>query len=62
MSDFNTWGAFEITINTSDFPADYEPGPGKIALWEDSPRDSTRINVVEVPIILPVQTADPMFW
>ena len=53
--DFGTWGAFEVTIDAADFPADYQPGPGKIAMWEDNSGDDgpDRINVVEVPVILP---------
>ena len=53
--DFGTWGPFEVTIDAADFPADYQPGPGKITMWEDNSGDEgpDRINVVEVPVILP---------
>ena len=53
--NFGTWGAFEVTIDAADFPAGYQHGPGKITLWEDNSGDEgpDRINVVEVPVILP---------
>lgn len=48
-----TWGAFEVVVDVSDFPSEYQPGPGAIIMWEDSPRDGARVNVVEIPIVLP---------
>jgi len=48
-----TWGTFEVAVDVSDFPSDYQPGPGAIIMWEDSPRDGAPVNVVEVPIVLP---------
>jgi germination protein M len=48
-----TWGMFEVVVDLSDFPAAYQPGPGAIIMWEDSPRDGTQVNVVEIPIVLP---------
>lgn len=47
------WGTFEVIVDLSDFPANYQPGLGSIIMWEDSPRDGTQVNVVEIPIVLP---------
>ncbi len=47
------WGSFEVTVDLTDFASDYQPGPGSVIMWEDSPRDGSRLNVVEVPIVLP---------
>ena len=46
------WGDFEVTVDFADF-SDYQPGPGSIIMWEDSPRDGDRVDVVEIPIVLP---------
>jgi germination protein M len=48
-----TWGTFEVIIDVSDFSSEYQPGPGTIIMWEDSPRDGAQVNVVEIPIVLP---------
>jgi hypothetical protein len=48
-----TWGTFEVIVDLADFPSDYQSGPGSIIMWEDSPRDGSQLNIVEVPIILP---------
>jgi spore germination protein GerM len=48
-----TWGSFEVIVDLADFPSDYQSGPGSIIAWEDSPRDGSQLNIVEVPIILP---------
>ena len=47
------WGSFEVTVDLTDFASDYQAGPGSVVMWEDSPRDGSRLNVVEVPIVLP---------
>jgi hypothetical protein len=47
------WGQFEVVVDLSDFPSDYQSGPGSIIMWEDSPRDGSRLNIVEIPIVLP---------
>ena len=47
------WDSFEVTVDLTDFASDYQPGPGSVIMWEDSPRDGSRLNVVEVPIVLP---------
>lgn len=47
------WGSFEVTVDLSDFASDYQPGPGSIIMWEDSARDGSQLNVVEIPIVLP---------
>ncbi len=47
------WGSFEAIVDLSDFASDYQPGPGSIIMWEDSPRDGSQLNVVEIPIVLP---------
>ncbi|MGK0274771.1 MAG: hypothetical protein ACI9N0_001152 [Ilumatobacter sp.] len=48
-----TWGSFEVIVDLSDFPSDYQSGPGSVIMWEDSPRDGSQLNIVEVPIVLP---------
>lgn len=48
-----TWGTFEVAVDVSDFPSEYQPGLGAIIMWEDSPRDGAPVNLVEVPIVLP---------
>lgn len=48
-----TWGDFEVVVDLSDFASDYQPGTGSIIMWEDSPRDGSQLNVVEIPIVLP---------
>ncbi len=48
-----TWGAFEIVVDLTEFPADYRPGPGSVIIWEDSAEDGSRLNVIEIPIVLP---------
>ncbi len=48
-----TWGSFEVVVDLSDFPSGYQPGPGSIIMWEDSPRDGSQLGVVEVPVVLP---------
>ena len=47
------WGSFEVIVDLSDFASDYQPGPGSIIMWEDSARDGSQLNVVEIPIVLP---------
>lgn len=47
------WGSFQVTVDLTDFASDYQPGPGSIIMWEDSPRDGSQLNVVEIPIVLP---------
>ena len=47
------WGSFEVVVDLSDFPSDYQPGPGSIIMWEDSARDGSQLGVVEVPVVLP---------
>jgi hypothetical protein len=48
-----TWGSFEVIVDLSDFSSVYQPGPGSVIMWEDSPRDGSQLNIVEVPIVLP---------
>ena len=50
---FGTFAPFEFSIDLTDYPASYAPGPGSIILWESSPQDGSQTWVVEVPIILP---------
>ena len=47
------WGSFEVNVDLTDFASDYQAGPGSVIMWEDSPRDGSQLNVVEVPIVLP---------
>lgn len=47
------WGTFEVVVDVSAFPSEYQPGPGAIIMWEDSPLDGARVDVVEIPIVLP---------
>ncbi len=47
------WGSFEVTVDLTDFASEYQPGPGSVIMWEDSPRDGSQLNVVEIPIVLP---------
>jgi germination protein M len=50
-----TWGTFEIAVDLADLSADYVPGPGSVILWEDDPRTGDRVDVVEIPIVLPAR-------
>lgn len=45
------WGTFEVIVDKSNFAPGDEVGPGSIVMWEDSPRDGTRLNVVEIAIL-----------
>lgn len=47
------WGTFEVDVDVPTFPPEYQPGPGAIIMWEDSPRDGSRVDLVEIPIVLP---------
>ncbi len=47
------WGGFEVTVDLAAVTSEYQSGAGSVIMWEDSPRDGTRVNVVEVPIVLP---------
>lgn len=47
------WGTFEVTVDLSQFRSEYQPGPGSLIMWEESSRDGSQINVVEIPIVLP---------
>jgi hypothetical protein len=47
------WGSFEVVVDLSDFPSDYQPGRGSIIMWEDSARDGSQLGVVEIPVVLP---------
>lgn len=47
------WGTFEVIVDVSDFSSEYQPGPGSIIMWEDSPRDGAQVDIVEIPVVLP---------
>ena len=42
-----------MIVEVSDFPSEYQPGPGSVIMWEDSPRDGVRVDIVEIPVVLP---------
>ncbi len=46
------WGRFEVILDLADLDG-YRPGTGSVVMWEESPRDGSRIGLVEVPVILP---------
>ena len=48
-----TWGDFDIVVDLSGLDG-YEAGPGSVIVWEDSPRDGSRVDLVEIPVVLPV--------
>lgn len=48
-----TWGTFEIEVDLAALAPDDIAGPGSIVLWEDSPRSGDRVDVVEIPVVLP---------
>ena len=48
-----TWGTFEIEVDLTEFAEDYVPGPGSVILWEDDPRSGDRVDLVEIPVVLP---------
>ncbi len=50
-----TWGTFEVALDLADLSADYVPGPGSVILWEDDPRPGDRVDIVEVPVVLPAR-------
>lgn len=46
------WGDFDIVVDLSALEG-YEAGPGSVIVWEDSPRDASQVDLVEIPIVLP---------
>lgn len=54
-----TWGTFEITLDVGDIPAFAREGIASVIVFEDSARDGSPINVVEVPIVIGPQWLTP---
>jgi hypothetical protein len=54
-----TWGTFEITLDIGDIPAFAREGIASVFVFEESARDGSQVNLVEVPVVIGPQWLSP---